>query len=213
MIIKPKFKTEETKIYFMGDLHYGHSNVIRFDDRPFEDIEEMNQYILDELKRVLKPDDVLFDLGDMFWKTQDVIMKDVLNQIPTKNIYKILGNHDKPNLYKNFFSDYFKEIGDLFDITIEHEYLDYKVVLSHYPLMSWQSKAYGSIHLHAHCHGNMDEVNKSSSDLRVDIGFNSELAKQYGSFIIPFEKIIEYFDNKTGGLDYYNWAKQAYEIL
>lgn len=213
MIIKPKLEANKVRIFFMGDLHYGHVNVIRFDDRPFSNIEEMNQFIVDEVKRVLRPNDILFDLGDMFWKSRDDEIRRVLDQFPTKNIYKIIGNHDKPKLYQNHLSNYFVAIGDLFDVNIEYNSQDYKVILSHYPLVSWQSKAYGSIHLHAHCHGNIDGFNKSSSDLRVDIGFNSELAKQNGSFLIPFEKVIEWFDNKTGGLDYYNWAKQAYEIL
>ena len=33
-------------IFYTSDLHLGHANVIRFDKRPFADVEEMDQYII-----------------------------------------------------------------------------------------------------------------------------------------------------------------------
>ena len=29
-------------IYYIADMHFGHENVIRFDDRPFADTEQMD---------------------------------------------------------------------------------------------------------------------------------------------------------------------------
>ena len=96
MIIKPSIdldgSSKNQRIFFMGDLHYGHSNVIRFDNRPFSTTEEMNQYIETGLKTSLTKDDIVFDLGDMFWKSRDNEIKQVLDQISTKKLYKIIGN-------------------------------------------------------------------------------------------------------------------------
>ena len=70
MKIKDKFILKEGsgKIYFMSDLHYGHNNVIKYDDRGFDTVENMNSYIVSELNK-LNPNDIVFDLGDMFWNT------------------------------------------------------------------------------------------------------------------------------------------------
>ena len=52
MKIKKPFTTAGSgKIYFISDLHYGHENVIKYDSRPFKDVTEMNNYILEELKK------------------------------------------------------------------------------------------------------------------------------------------------------------------
>ncbi len=39
------------KVFFTSDLHFGHENVLRFDNRPFETVEEMKE-CLKELKEM-----------------------------------------------------------------------------------------------------------------------------------------------------------------
>lgn len=52
----------------------------------------------------------------------------------------------------------------------------------------------------------LTEYINSIYDLKVDVGFNSELAKSLGTFLIPFEEIIKHFDTKTGGMNYKEWT-------
>lgn len=208
MKIKKPFTTAgQGKIFFMSDLHYGHANVIKHDSRPFEDVTKMNEYILSVLKGVGE-EDIIFDLGDMFWKMPVDDIKAVLDQIPCKNIYKLVGNHDNYGLYFDQapLKNYFKVISDILDVHIEHAGKDYMVTMCHYPFVSWNHKPHGSIHLHGHCHGNIDGFNSSDYSLRVDVSFGSGIAKSLGTFLIPFEEIIKYFDNKTGGMDYKDWT-------
>ena len=35
-----------TMIYYIADMHFGHENVIRFDDRPFADTEQMDEVLI-----------------------------------------------------------------------------------------------------------------------------------------------------------------------
>lgn len=215
MKIKQKFITVGPgKIYFMSDLHYNHENVIRHDNRPFVNVTEMNDYILRELQKT-KPEDIIFDLGDMFWKMPVDDIKKVLDQIPCKNIYKIVGNHDNYGLYYDQapLKNYFKIICDILDVHIEYQRKDYMVTMSHYPFVSWNHKPHGSIMIHGHVHSHLDDYNSSLYDLRVDVGFNSGLAKEQGTFLIPFEKIINYFNNKTNGMDYKQWTLQNVKEL
>lgn len=214
MKIKSKLEiNKDRNIYFIGDLHYGHENVIKYDKRSFNTVNEMNEFIIKALESTVKPNDILFDLGDMFWKESDNSIRKILDRIPTKNIYKIIGNHDNDQLFSKNLRNYFIEVEDILEANIKYLNQEYKVILSHYPLLTWRSKAYGSIHLHAHCHGNLDKFNSGSPDLRVDVGFNSEISKNNNSFIIPFNVIIDYFNEKTKGEEFFNWVKKVTQIL
>ncbi len=91
--------TMSGNIYFMSDIHYNHENAISFGNRPFNNVSSMNKYILDTIKETLKPEDILFTLGDDFWKMKIQDRKTILESVPTKNIHKIMGNHDKYGYY------------------------------------------------------------------------------------------------------------------
>ena len=54
--------------YYISDLHFGHKNVLKFDNRPFDSVEEMNQTILDNWNNTIKNNDDVYLLGDIFWK-------------------------------------------------------------------------------------------------------------------------------------------------
>jgi len=71
-------------IYFMSDIHYNHENVINFGSRPFKNVSDMNEYILETIKDTLKPDDVLFTLGDDFWKMKECDIERIMQSFPTK---------------------------------------------------------------------------------------------------------------------------------
>ena len=200
--------SEGENIYFVSDLHYNHANSIKYGNRQFSNVSEMNNHIVEELKTRLTSKDILFDLGDLFWKTKDEDIINILDQIPCKNIYKIMGNHDS---YEQYFNNkrinkLFKGIYDILDVNIVVDNTTYQLSLCHYPIVSWNHKPYGSLNIHGHCHGNIDDYNESNYDLRVDIGFDSKLSKELGTFIISIKDIINYFDRKTNGLSYLKWV-------
>ena len=51
-------------IWFTADFHFGHSNIIRYCNRPFQIVEEMDRTILDRLNDSAKANDILYFLGD-----------------------------------------------------------------------------------------------------------------------------------------------------
>ena len=198
-------------IYFMSDLHYNHSNVLKMDNRGFSDIGAMNDYIEDALQKTLKPEDILFDLGDLFWNCTVDTCEKVLNKIKCKRIYKIMGNHDKFGLYYNQapLKKYFKVISDLLDFNIQgQDGKKYFITASHYPILDFNGMYHGGLHLFGHTHGHIDSWVDKSSRLMVDLGFAGNLAKELGTFIIPFQEILNHFYKKTGGVDFNNWISE-----
>lgn len=215
MKITEAFQTKKNKLWFMSDLHYNHENVIKFNRRPFENVKEMNWHIEQELITKVGPGDILFDMGDLFWKTDETTMKNVISLASPKEWYKILGNHDNYNVYrKSYIGTLFTLLSDILEINVDHEGRNYKLTLCHYPMISWNGKARGTLMIHGHCHGNIDNINTESTDLRVDVGFDGALAKKTGSFLISFEDILEYMKEKaSGSLDFMKHAQEKCNAL
>lgn len=215
MKITEAFQTKKNKLWFMSDLHYNHENVIKFNRRPFENVKEMNWHIEQELITKVGPGDILFDMGDLFWKTDETTMKNVISLASPKEWYKILGNHDNYNVYrKSYIGTLFTLLSDILEINVDHEGRNYRLTLCHYPMISWNGKARGTLMIHGHCHGNIDNINTESTDLRVDVGFDGALAKKTGSFLISFEDILEYMKEKAGGsLDFMKHAQEKCNAL
>ena len=160
MKITEAFQTKKNKLWFMSDLHYNHENVIKFNRRPFENVKEMNWHIEQELITKVGPGDILFDMGDLFWKTDETTMKNVISLASPKEWYKILGNHDNYNVYrKSYIGTLFTLLSDILEINVDHEGRNYRLTLCHYPMISWNGKARGTLMIHGHCHGNIDNIN------------------------------------------------------
>lgn len=198
MKIKEVF--DGSKVLFMSDLHYNHENIIKFNQRPFENATEMNSYIEGELSKRVGSDNILFDLGDLFWRVSETKMKEIIQKTNAERFYKIIGNHDKEKVYqKSFVGSMFTGIYDLLEIKVAWEEEIYTLILSHYPMVSWNHKPRGSFMLFGHCHGNIDQYMSEKPDLAVDIGFDGDLVKEYGTFILPFPAILSYMERKAGG--------------
>lgn len=96
--------------------------------------------------------------------------------------YLAVGNHDssiKPH------SNYFRKVTQIMEITIKPSMFEVLseelcIVLCHYPLLDWPGKQQGTVMLHGHCHGTMDDYNANSADLRFDIGIDGALANLAG---------------------------------
>lgn len=197
----------------MSDLHYGHSNVLRLSHRDnFSDVGEMNSYILETLHNTLQPGDTVFDLGDLAWKANTKEIENIVKSCNGASFIKILGNHDSYNLYRHPSAKetqrLFTYIADYLEITVLSDSNLYPVVLFHCPIEDYPGMYRGGLHLFGHVHGNLDQKYLESPKLMADVGFDSELSKQAGSFLVPFQTILEHFYEKTGGLSFLEWARQ-----
>lgn len=193
------------KIYFMGDLHYQHKNVIELDSRPFPDLATMEEYIRGELEKTLDSDCLLFDLGDMFFGTRENRFQELISSIPCP-VYKVFGNHDKQDFFLKHYDD-FKGFYDILGLMIGEEY---KITLSHYPILDFPYMYHGGLAIFGHTHGHLDEFVNSIPNLMLDIGFSSRFSKKRGTFLHSLPCIIEEFMKKTGGVDFKTWANEQY---
>lgn len=50
--------------FYISDLHIGHENILRFDNRPFADVNEMNNKLIENWNARVRSDDTVYILGD-----------------------------------------------------------------------------------------------------------------------------------------------------
>lgn len=79
-------------IFFTSDWHVGHENSIKFDNRPFKNIDDMHRVLINNYNSSIGPNDVCYFLGDISVKNSEVT-REVVSQLNGTKVL-ILGNHD-----------------------------------------------------------------------------------------------------------------------
>lgn len=157
--------------WFTSDLHLNHISAISMCNRPFENVEEMNNTLIANINSVVAKTDTLYLLGDISHRGKREQVNELLERINCKNKILVLGNHDK-----KYDESLFCEIHKLEEIHVLHGGKNYSITLCHYPMMSWPKSNYGSIHLHGHIHSKPDEYNlqmKKEGIRRYDVGVDA----------------------------------------
>jgi calcineurin-like phosphoesterase family protein len=149
-------------IWFTSDLHLNHSNIIKFCNRPFDNVEEMNEALIDNFNDCVSKNDTVYILGDFCFNA--TLFEKYIKRLKGQKHF-IIGNHDPKNV-KNKLSKYFVSVSDIKQITIDKN----KIILCHFPLREWNAKFHGSWHLHGHTHGKVHwrENNENCCDVGVD---------------------------------------------
>lgn len=124
-----KFSSGEG-IFFTSDTHFWHSNIIKFCNRPYATVEEMNEDLINKWNAKVGQDDIVFHLGD-FCFAGDNKWNDLLHRLHG-TIYLIRGNHENKNLSESIAAK-FKLVTMQMEITIENR----NIYLNHYPLLCY----------------------------------------------------------------------------
>lgn len=132
-----------SKNFYISDTHFGHFNVIRFDNLPFNTTEEMDETIIKNWNDRVSDEDVVYILGDFSWYKEEKTLE-ILKELKGKKVL-IKGNHDKisPKVARQFI-----KIADYLDINDNGT----RVIMSHYPMPFWNGQFRDSVHLYGHVH-------------------------------------------------------------
>ena len=167
------------KTFVTSDLHFGHSNIIRYCGRPFKSASHMNTELVRRWNSRVTPEDTVYFLGD-FAMGPNVDANFIVAMLQSLNgeLFILMGNHDQPNkkhkqlgLRHTILSHELGHINMLSDIyELTHEGTSF--VMCHYPLNDWNGKFHGSVHLHGHKHTGPTarKISEAALNKRYDIG-------------------------------------------
>lgn len=140
--------------YYISDLHLLHENVLRFDNRPFDTIEHMQETIVNNWNRKVTNGDTVYILGDVSMRGKK---EDLISLVATLKGKKVLvkGNHDDVSDYR--YQQLFHEVVDYKEIHDSIDGQNYELVLCHYPIFSWKKMGRGTILLYGHTHDSEED--------------------------------------------------------
>lgn len=130
------------KVWVWSDIHFGHNNIIHHANRPFDDVQSMNDAMIRAYLACVGPDDVVIWNGDIGFKSAGVI-NEMLGRLPGYKI-QIVGNHD------------LDRSGKLVNFDVDERHLCYVVTIdgaqllfTHYHM---DNVPRGCVNVHGHIH-------------------------------------------------------------
>ncbi len=135
-----------SKNFYIADTHFGHSNIIRFDNRHFKNVEDMDETLINNWNNVVSNEDTVYILGDFCWDKEDRWIE-ILDQLKGKKVL-IKGNHDIKHMSSKLRNK-FQDVKELKEIKDSGK----RVIMCHYPIPFYRADynpdmimLYGHIH-------------------------------------------------------------------
>lgn len=133
-------------IFFTADHHFGHAGAIDQNGRPFINVMQMRETMIERWNEVVGADDTVYHLGDFAWRIGEAEVQDLFARL-NGHKHLIAGNHDHGSSWAWLDWETVTQINEV-------KVGGVQVVMCHYPLYEWRNQRRGAIHLHGHVHGN-----------------------------------------------------------
>lgn len=190
-------------LFFTSDLHFGHRNVLKFCNRPWEDEKQMSKGLIENWNKIVTNNDIVVSLGDFSWWDSNTEIKKLLSQLSGEKIYLVPGNHDTDKGYREL-PERVELLGSVVQVWISGLWADkpnksLEVTLCHYPLATWPHKHNGALQFFGHIHSGMNtehSVDIVGEDLnivksqQVDVGCDN-----WGYYPVEIKNLIGYLEN------------------
>lgn len=180
-------------VYFTADTHFYHENVIRYEARPFQTAEEMNEALIQNWNAKVSDDDDIYILGDFTLKGP-TLANALLERLHGRK-HLVRGNHDGYVDRGAFRRELFVWVKDYFELSWQGQ----RFVLCHYPLLSWNGMGRGTFHLHGHQHRKVfyNQENRDVGIRRLDVGVDAN-----GMTPVSAEELLAFWDEEYGDASY-----------
>ena len=142
-------------IYFISDLHLGHSRIAELCHRPFESVEKMDSVLIENWSRRVKKCDTVYIVGDIVWDKRRVDM--YMERLSGKKIL-IYGNHDSDWARRAEVRRHFEDVVQYLEI----HHCGHPITLCHYPMLEWRGSRDPlgrkvGYHIHGHIHNRVSD--------------------------------------------------------
>lgn len=158
-------------IWFISDTHFNHANILNFtriDGSPlrpeFSNVDEMNETMIQNWNKVVKPYDKIYHLGDVGFGNENALGK-ILDRLMGKK-RMLFGNHDKFDT--KFYFKHFEKLHVEFRPARDHIFTHRPIHLNSDPFEKIK------VNVHGHTHSNNVKVGTSQVDDKRYINISCE---------------------------------------
>lgn len=154
-------KEGEYMNFYISDLHFFCNSEIdngkghNYDNRPYRSLDEMHEDMRQKWNKKVTNGDTVYILGDIGRKGKSEGLIALMATLKGRKVL-IRGNHDDLSDYR--LKQIFAEICDYKELQDSFEGQNYKLVLSHYPILMWNGQHKGSILLYGHTHTSQEDA-------------------------------------------------------
>jgi len=143
-------KNYNRNIYCISDTHFCHDNIIKYGHRPFNSSEEMDEAMIENWNKVVKPSDKVYHLGDVYMGDRNADrIHNILGRLQGQKRL-VLGNHD--NGKDQILQRYFQKID------VWRKFPEFGLLLTHVPVhpSTLGEARFGThtLNVHGHIHQN-----------------------------------------------------------
>lgn len=149
------------KDFFAADTHFGGESIIRYENRPFATVEEMDRALIERWNAEVKPEDTVYVLGDFSMYMNDDRDRELLQALNGKKIL-VMGNHDRHRSPEQWRQLGFEECS-LWPIVYRDFFL-----LSHEPMYVNTNMPYVNVYGHVHSNPSYRDVSSRSVCVSVE---------------------------------------------
>lgn len=145
--------------WFISDTHFFHANILKFTDdegnpvRKFDNVHDMNEYMVKKWNSVVNPQDYIYHLGDVTFR-YDGAFQELMSRLNGRKRL-ILGNHDK--IKGNKLLDWFEKV------ELWKGFKEFDFTATHIPARL-ESLRDGKFNVHGHTH-----QRKSPTDHHINV--------------------------------------------
>lgn len=169
--------------YFTADTHFGHANIIRYCNRPFKSVYDMDESLIQNWNAVVGPEETVYHLGDFSFAPSERYLSRL-----NGHIFFVMGNHDKEMKRVRQERRWDHKVTFL-PAEAEVEVEGQRIILSHYAMRVWNKSHHGTWQLYGHSHGSLpDDPNARSIDVGVDV---------HGYRPVTFDEVAIYMAKKN----------------
>lgn len=180
---------------YISDLHFGHSNVINFDNRPFLDRDEMDRVLIKLWNSRVQSDDMVYILGDFCYRS-DHAPEWYLRQLKGHKIL-VQGNHDSAIMESTDALKRLEGVEKMMHIKDD----GHNICLCHFPIAEWNGFFKNSWHIYGHIHNRKAEtyefMKTKSRALNAGCMINNYTPASFNE-LVRNNRAFQELDQKTG---------------